>query len=94
MRLSLEIEGNGSAFADGGETETARLLRQAANRIEAGHDCGNLLDINGNTCGAWSFEATAPESAICPDCGTWAEPDAIGQTCNECGRGIIEADDF
>jgi hypothetical protein len=30
-------------------------------------------------------------AAICPDCGTEAIEEAIGQVCGTCGRGMIEA---
>jgi hypothetical protein len=33
--------------------EAARLLRVAADRIEAGGTGGKLLDVNGNTVGTW-----------------------------------------
>ncbi len=77
--------------SDGGAAEVARMLRLAADRIEAGHDYGRCMDDNGNGVGSWDFERTEPEQAECSDCGTEADPDDIGTTCDECGRGIIEA---
>jgi hypothetical protein len=34
----------------------ARLLRETANRVDAGHTDGVLFDINGNKIGKWGFD--------------------------------------
>jgi hypothetical protein len=56
MDFTLVIRATGSAFAEEPEREIARLLREAADRIEPdGLLSGTrvLVDINGNTCGSW-----------------------------------------
>ena len=35
--------------------EVARILRELANKIEAGRTSGRLFDTNGNACGNWAF---------------------------------------
>lgn len=67
MRLALEIEQDNDAFrgpwtvthenyteASHRAKYTAELLREAADRIEAGSDEGTLKDFNGNTVGRWA----------------------------------------
>ena len=49
--FTLKIETTGSAFSESGSTEVARLLKVAADKVRDGYRTGNLLDINGNTCG-------------------------------------------
>ena len=89
-RLKIDLDSTNAALCEaGGQYEVARLLRQTAERIEAGADCGLLTDYNGNRVGRWEFEPTVTEYA-CADCGTEAIEEAEGQTCRECGRGIIE----
>ena len=59
MKLEFSIDCNNAAFSDeGGIFEAARLLRQTADRIEAGQDYGRLTEYNGNGCGNWSIEET------------------------------------
>ena len=57
--LTVEIETNNAAFEDNCPQETARILRDLADRIEnglgSGQDSGALLDINGNRVGNWSW---------------------------------------
>lgn len=61
MRFKLEITGMGNAafqededFGGNPETEVARILRAAAERIENGSlDAGSLWDINGNKVGEY-----------------------------------------
>lgn len=56
-RLNLEIDGFGNAaFAEDPKMEIARILREAAKKIEDDHVGGNLKDINGNTVGRWEIE--------------------------------------
>jgi hypothetical protein len=61
MKLKLEVQCDNAAFGDAFEVELARILRVAADRIERGADRGNLLDVNGNTVGA--FKLTGPRLA-------------------------------
>ena len=50
--LTLEIETGNAAFADGNEAaELARILREAARKIENGHTEFKLHDYNGNRVG-------------------------------------------
>lgn len=88
--FELRIDSENAAFHDdGGLYEVARLLRQAADRVEAGHDCGRCIDVNGNGVGSWDYEPTPVTDYRCDDCGTLSIEEAEGQTCRECGRGII-----
>lgn len=44
-----------AAFQDGNkQAEVARILRKAADDIEAGAETGSCMDINGNKVGTWS----------------------------------------
>lgn len=43
-----------AAFEDKA-AETARILRDIAQRVAEGDQHGNVRDINGNTIGSWSF---------------------------------------
>lgn len=52
MKLKLEITMDNAAFEDGeGHDEAARILREAADKIEAGAWAFPLLDCNGNKVG-------------------------------------------
>lgn len=61
MKFTLTITGMGNAafqededFGGNPETEVARILRTAADRIENGHlDAGSLWDVNGNKVGEY-----------------------------------------
>lgn len=66
MSFTLTINTNGSAFRhvtndeDSGEPnpgpEVARLLRKAADKIDAGYiGLTGLMDVNGNTVGHYDF---------------------------------------
>ena len=48
--LIIQILHSGAAF-DNPTAETARILRQLADQIEAGNPPEKLRDINGNRCG-------------------------------------------
>jgi hypothetical protein len=61
--FTLTIETDNAAFdeIDNGEAfEVARILRDLAERIEAGDlwdtEIGNLRDLNGNKVGGWRFD--------------------------------------
>jgi hypothetical protein len=56
VSLTLTIETGGDAFADGARDELARLLRQTADRIEAGNGSLPILDYNGARCGSWEID--------------------------------------
>ena len=55
MTFRLEFATDNAAF-EGRPLESARLLSLAAARVAQGETEGVLLDWNGNTVGAWSFE--------------------------------------
>lgn len=60
MRVELRIDSENAAFDDvdgGAQREAARLLREAADRIEQGSEVGHLIDYNGNVAGAWEVLA-------------------------------------
>ena len=53
--LKIEFETDNAAFFDGNAThETARILRNIADRIESGATEGGAHDFNGNRVGKWS----------------------------------------
>ena len=55
--LTIEIETSNAAFADGNEAaELARILREAARKIENGHMGFKLYDYNGNHVGYCEYE--------------------------------------
>ncbi len=58
MKLRLTIEAASAAFDDGAELEMARILRQAAKRIEDGALDGRLSDYNGNRVGEFAIEGS------------------------------------
>ena len=55
--FQLKIYTSDAAFADGdtGE-EVARILRELADKVEAGRTSGRVFDLNGNACGNWAFD--------------------------------------
>lgn len=54
--VSLTVDMGNAAFDDAPMTALARILRDVADRIEAGTEfAGNLQDINGNTVGFYDF---------------------------------------
>ena len=58
--FTLTIRTGNSAFYDeqGGyepEYEVARILEDVAEKVKAGWDRGNLVDINGNHIGEWEL---------------------------------------
>lgn len=55
-RFMLRIDTGGAAFEAEPATELARLLREAAERVEAGDAEGRIRDANGNTVGAFCVE--------------------------------------
>ncbi len=56
MSFRLTLETGNAAFADQPGIECARLLRQAAENVEAGALCENLNDLNGNPVGFWRLD--------------------------------------
>lgn len=89
MQVTFEMTcgGGGAAFADDPRGEPVRLLRLAADRIEAGTDCGPLYDMNGNTAGRFSLIIDSPV-VTCPEC--MVEPvrqnPAQEWLCTNCGH--------
>ena len=65
MKFDFRIDSENAAFSGGeGAGEVARLLRQTAERLEQGQECGRLTDYNGNGCGTWDAEAGAENFGI------------------------------
>lgn len=57
MDFKLKIECDNAAFDDDmRDLEVARILREAADRIENGADFGFCIDVNGNRVGSWAFK--------------------------------------
>ena len=55
--FTVNIETGNGVFRDGNLTpETARILREIAERIERGETTGRILDANGNSVGQFLFE--------------------------------------
>ena len=60
--LRIEIFTGGAAFRDEDDNldetgyEVRRLLTDVKTQIEYGHHSGNLIDINGNKVGYWSYD--------------------------------------
>jgi hypothetical protein len=58
MRFLVEIQCDHAAFADDPNHEVVRLLREIGKRLEKdGESCGGLVDVNGNSCGSYKYEA-------------------------------------
>ena len=61
--FTLTVKADNAAFReeDGRDTEDARgheiarILRDVAKHVAEGGDAGVCMDINGNSCGAWSL---------------------------------------
>jgi hypothetical protein len=80
--FTLTIRTTGSAFDDP-NAEVGRILAKLSTRISYGleRDNGVVQDLNGNTAGEWTLDATRDWS--CVKCG---ESNPGGEnTCNECG---------
>ncbi len=57
MSFKLKINTSNAAFTEDGndgKNEIARILREIADNLEAGFDCGDARDINGNKVCEWS----------------------------------------
>lgn len=60
--LKIEFETDNAAFGDGNATyETARILRNIADRIKGGATEGGAYDFNGNHVGKWSVSFWASD---------------------------------
>ena len=53
MTFTMNLRGNSAAFEEDARAETARILRDLAERVEAGRNEGKLYDINGNSVGSF-----------------------------------------
>lgn len=54
-----KIKTNNAAFAEdgnNGKNELARILREIADNLEQGYDCGPSFDNNGNLVGRWELK--------------------------------------
>lgn len=59
MHTVIQINQDNAAFENEPATETARILRKLADRIESGDTPENLWDINGNKTGTVAVWASA-----------------------------------
>jgi len=58
MKLSIQLESENDAFADGNTVrEVVRILGAVIIKIEAGHFDGPLRDINGNKVGSYFLDS-------------------------------------
>lgn len=57
MVFTLTIQSHGQQAQDEPRGLTYDLLREVADKVDAGHDNGALLDVNGNTVGRWGFSS-------------------------------------
>lgn len=57
MIFKLELACNNAAFDDGegGKQEVIRILRDAIEKLDQGHDSAGLRDTNGNKVGSYIF---------------------------------------
>ena len=58
VEFSMAVNSDNDAFVDCPSFETARILREVADDIEAAsmYSEGNCVDVNGNTVGSFLFE--------------------------------------
>jgi hypothetical protein len=57
--LTISFRTDNASFTDNPvfqHTETARILREIARKIDAGYSNGAVRDANGNTIGSFEFE--------------------------------------
>lgn len=60
--LTIKFKTDNAAFSDDVGGETARVLRQIADKIESTRDgSGHVRDANGNTIGHWSLAVSDVE---------------------------------
>ena len=57
MKFTITIECDNAAFTDDAAHEVARILREAADKLERGQTEFKLMDYNGNTVGRAKVEA-------------------------------------
>jgi hypothetical protein len=55
MKFKIEFDTDNAAFDGQWAPETARILRNIADKIENGKASGKVLDENGNTVGQFGF---------------------------------------
>lgn len=57
MSFTVTIQTENAAFQDNEATETARILRHIADRLDRGVTAGNAMDLNGNAVGRFVLDA-------------------------------------
>lgn len=65
MKFQLTINCDNAAFFvddDLQGEEIARILREAADKLEHGHAAGPLYDVNGNRVGSFNYSAETPSA--------------------------------
>lgn len=65
MLFEFGVNSRNAVLTGGGRVEVARLLRKVADEVEAGGDGGDLMDINGNSCGSWFVDDERPDFEDC-----------------------------
>lgn len=63
--FTLAFRTDNAAFEDGAATETGRILRDLARKIEAGELDGDARDHNGNRIGAFTLDGRNPVDSGC-----------------------------
>ena len=91
MEFSFQINSRNAAFTGGGLAEVARLLREAANQVEAGADGFQLIDFNGNHCGSWNLDEERPEFETCEAAELFQFADDFGAVMDDDPRDLSRA---
>lgn len=61
VEFKMEISTGNIAIVNDSRFETAHCLRIVADRIQQGHNYGNVKDYNGNTIGKFTYDETETE---------------------------------
>lgn len=55
--FELKFDTDNAAFTDDCAAECARILREIADKLEAGKNGGPVMDYNGNGVGMWDLDS-------------------------------------
>ena len=92
MIFEFGVNSRNAAFSGGAPAEVARLLRLVAERVEAGGDGGDLMDINGNRCGSWLADDECPDLAGCEADELFQFADDYGVALDDDPRDLTRAE--
>lgn len=53
--MRIQFRTSNAAFQGRRKSESARILREIAEKLEEGHDEGIIQDVNGNKVGSWNL---------------------------------------